>query len=204
MASSPHVLLALDTSSAYNRSVIVGAARAAHRLGPWRLSIAGLHGVAREQVDGVDGVIGLIRDPCHVATLRQRGIKAVNVLATTLDCGLPAVVADEVAIGETASEHLLGLNLRAFAACEERDFPCARSDSFAAAIARAEHDCRRIILPGGGDDETVWHNAQANLPRPLASSCARTSSPSGCWSGAGEPPSTCPKMWRCSPSTTTR
>ncbi len=111
------IALAMDYANPFVRSVAEGVARYGFQQGNWRFYAP--HGAPEVSLNDLkkwsgDGVIGML-DATAVATLRKRGIAAVNIFGRFLDLPNTSVVVDNHEIGRMAAEYFIAKGVRRFA-----------------------------------------------------------------------------------------
>ena len=179
MPPRPHVALIVETSKAFGRGILLGISRWANVNGPWSIYVdergpfdpppAWLakwegHGViVRAETTEVAEVVRSLRVPV-LDTLRQFN-----------DLNVPAVYADDRAIGVAAAEHLIERHFRHFAFVGvEVEYRLGPSPGAVFAAAVEDFDCHvyeplsrrrfRASWEGGQDDLAEWLR---DLPKPV-------------------------------------
>lgn len=134
------VALAMDYANPFVRDVAEGVARYAFQQGNWRFHAP--HGAPEvSQADlgkwEGDGVIGMLDIPA-VASLRKRGIAAVNIFGRFAELPKTSVVVDNHEIGRMAAEYFIGKGVRRFAITGRKVFGDATL-KYEAYIGTLEH-----------------------------------------------------------------
>jgi LacI family transcriptional regulator len=145
-SSPPEVAFIIETSIAYGREILHGAAQYLRENGPWTIFfehrsmqdpappwLADWHG---------DGIITTLY-PQYADLILKSGIPTVDVDDQWPSSGLPRVQSDQRAIGALAAEHLLerGFTQFAFIGYGMFEWACHRRDGFETAINAAGHSC---------------------------------------------------------------
>ena len=96
---------------------------------------------AQLKPESFDGMIGCFYDCDLAARLREVGLPAVNLSSSVPDIDLPAVLADNVAAGAAAAEHLLerGFWQFGYVGFGSRLFSMHRSQGFTRAVTQRGH-----------------------------------------------------------------
>lgn len=122
MHDNPRVMLLIEPSRAYERALLTGIARYAHRHGPWIFSREAPfwerspHRTLLEQMAAADGII--TRESPDLPSILKLGKPAiVSNVETERIAGLPNIISDHKAIGRMAAEHLIERGFRHFAFC---------------------------------------------------------------------------------------
>lgn len=109
------------------------------RVEHWRLVSSGVSPMQpfdEINLQQVDGVIGLIRDPKCTDALRHAGVVAVNFSNAVNDVDLPRIACDDLAIGRMGAAHLLerGVSHFGFVGLTNASFSALRESGFAEVI----------------------------------------------------------------------
>ena len=150
MSRQRKVILAMETSRTYGRSILRGIARYARTHGPWvfhrsapfywgaTAQKSSLGSLFRLDVDGI--VLREQRDGVQTERMLSLGVPVVVSPYTEPFPGLANILTDDVAIGRMAAEHLLHRGFRQFAYCGFGDryfWSRERGRSFCARVREA-------------------------------------------------------------------
>ncbi len=132
---------------------------------------------------GCQGIIAMVARLDLYEPVVRAGCPVVNVSNRLARTGLPTVHADDVAVGRTAAEHLLGLGLRhyAFVGPINCHFSTQRGEGYTAALLEANHhphllDRSRLRHPHRlRERDAMMQKWLADLPRPVGIFCAEDS-----------------------------
>ncbi|QDT09234.1 XylR family transcriptional regulator [Stieleria marina] len=135
----PHVLLIVETSMAFGRSVLEGISRYLVQNPPWSVQLDLRELLATPPAwlrdwEG-DGIITRSTTPQMAELISQWGIPTVNLTDVFGDQGLPSVLNDHEKIGRVAAQHLMAKGLTRFGYC-----------------GFADHDWSSIRLAGFRDE----------------------------------------------------
>ncbi len=179
----PHVALIIETSTAYGRSIIVGATRYIRERGPWTVYIEqrSLQDSAPpwlERWDG-DGIISRASTPRSAKAVLRAGIPTVDLNDQVRDLGLPQIHSDHAAMARLAAEHLMERGFRHFAyfGFPVFEWSVRRHDAFAACVAAAGfrfHELESAPRVSWGHQQSSWEGEVEGaarwikkLPKPL-------------------------------------
>jgi LacI family transcriptional regulator len=136
-SSRKHVLLALDW---YDHDITLGVLDHGHRVGWIVNDICGHRGLVPRQWQG-DGVIALVNKPASSLSrfIAEQKVPVVDLVHEVPDLDVPRVLADDVAIGRVAAEHLMACGLKelAFFNLASSHVERMRQAGFRAAVEKA-------------------------------------------------------------------
>jgi LacI family transcriptional regulator len=139
---TPSVLLFIETSREFGRSLLYGIARYSRLHGPWRVyrQPAGLESALPEWRElRIDGAI--VRDVKMAESLAHSGLPVIFAQHRKESYApFPVIITDSSAIGTMAAEHFLGRGFQNFAYCGLDDYVWSRM--------RAHHFIERIRKAG--------------------------------------------------------
>ncbi|QDV45747.1 Xylose operon regulatory protein [Stieleria neptunia] len=180
----PKVLLLVETTMAFGRSVLEGISRYRIERQPWSVQLdlrelmAGPPAWFRSW-DG-DGIITRDTTPEMIEIIRETGIPTVNLGDIRDDQTLPSVINDHEAIGRLAASHLAdkGIEHFAFAGFSDHHWSSQRLTGFLAGLAeRGVEDPQRVHVHQSGwssASQGGWQQQQdqivawvKSLPRPI-------------------------------------
>ena len=129
MAKVPRVLLLIESSRGFGRSLLKGFAEYARFHGPWcidtsdpffRRTTNRLQNLDRDYHRSLDGIV--VRDIDELAALQKMGLPAVLASTVEPESGFsehsfPVITTDNEAISRAAAQHLLEREFRNFAYC---------------------------------------------------------------------------------------
>ncbi|RYD42075.1 MAG: hypothetical protein EOP83_33145, partial [Verrucomicrobiaceae bacterium] len=125
-----------------------------------------------------DGLLVFRYTPAEALAWKKKGIKVVNLSVEQPSKGavFPRVTLDNIAAGDLAAEHLLGLGLREFAFLHDpaRIYSKERMDGYIRRLAQAGHGCRVLEIPSSSfppkirarQIENMAWRLMAGLPNP--------------------------------------
>jgi LacI family transcriptional regulator len=186
MGKRLRIVLLIETSRGFGRTLLDGVADYARAYGPWTF----YHG-ERSLDDPVpprlrqwkpDGVIARLLDRKQAAQIRRLGVPIVDVLGETAFAGVPRVVPDQRSVVRAALDHLRGRGFRqlAYAGFAGVWFSNERRDLFVQYAAQA--GCRSEVFQDCGlrhaeglarvEEETFRHDQRLaawlrGLPKPV-------------------------------------
>jgi len=167
----PRVLLLIETSSAYDRRLLLGISKYVKLHGPWIFFESPPHYYCRDHDGkikvsswvkncGVNGII--VCEPWKTDEILSLGLPTIT--SPDRIQNLPALITDSAATARIAAEHLLSCGFRNFAYCgfDELEWSRARGEYFARFIAEAgfeTHVYRRSKLQA----QRSWDREQGFL-----------------------------------------
>lgn len=168
MPKQRKIILVMETSRAYERSILRGIARYARMHGPWvfHRSAPFYWGAneTKKSLDsllrlGVDGIVLRERRNCdQMERILSLGLPVVVSPFTEPFAGLANILTDDVAIGRMAAEYLLHRGFRQFAYC-------GFGDSFFWSRERGRSFCRRIREAGFETRRYEYEQSESALRR---------------------------------------
>lgn len=171
----PHVALIVETSIHYGRQVLRGVTRYLRSHQPWSVFLE-----QRELWTSPpawlrrwrgDGVICRKTTPGLAKMLANAGIPLVDLNDCCEPMSAPRIVADDVAIGALAADHLLERGFKHFAFCGFGDqvWSLGRREGFTLRLAQRGHMCDVWESPWVGPHAQAWEREQAQIGRWLQS-----------------------------------
>jgi len=180
MARRPRVLLMVETSLAFGRSVLKGVSQYLVAHGPWSLylDLRELLIAAPDWLETWDGegIISRATTPELAAQLNRRGIPTIDLTDIRGDLGLHHIWVDHQAVGKLAAAHLLERGFRQFAFCgySDHDWSRKRQEGFLGAIEDLGTPVAIHNSPWDTSRGSRWEQQQheiarwlKELPRPL-------------------------------------
>lgn len=171
------VILMVETSRAYGRSVLRGIAKYSRTHGPWAFysEPGGLEAALPKMKHwGADGII--MRDSGRGSEALKLGVPViVSVHLKEHIKGMPFIDTNGVRIGRMAAEHLLERGFRHFAFCGFDDLHWSRNrcENFGKRIAKAGFETHIYKQPRSRA-KRIWENEQEimvewlkSLPKPI-------------------------------------
>lgn len=181
--SPPHVVLIIETSTAYGRALIAGVSQYVREYGPWTIYLEqrSLQDQAPPWLDrwNGDGIISRASTPKSAQKVLKTGIPTVDLNDQVRDLGLPQIHSDHAAIARMAAEHLMERGFRHFAyfGFPVFEWSVRRRDAFAECIEAAGYQFHeRKVIPrvSWGHQQTSWEDEiegvakwVKELPKPL-------------------------------------
>ncbi|NUQ62620.1 MAG: DNA-binding transcriptional regulator [Pirellulales bacterium] len=181
-ARIPKVVLLLDPSRGYERSLLQGIWRYAHRNGPWLFireapyyqRFSGLRSESPRKLASceADGIIAHFRP--NIDQIARLGLPMVVVPGMEILPGMVNLVNDDRAIGRMAAEHLheLGLKHFAYAGFDQLRWSLLRRDGFRERLAALGHQVECHLVNFQGTRASAGRGAAAllrwlrGLPKP--------------------------------------
>jgi LacI family transcriptional regulator len=168
---SPHVVLIVETSSSYGRSILQGVTRYFRPRSPWSVffqerDLDASPPVWLKKWRG-DGVISRLISRELADHFRRVKIPFVNLNDVHETCGLPTVQSDHRMIGRLAAEHLLDRGFVQFAFCgfSGHEWSRKRGEGFMERLKTAGFACDSYESPWGGPDAPAWEKEQQTIGR---------------------------------------
>ena len=181
----PKVLLLVETTMAFGRSVLEGISRYCIEKEPWSVQLdlrellAGPPAWFRSW-DG-DGIITRNATPEMIRIVRETGIATVNLSDIRAEDSLPSVLNDHHAIGRLAASHLAdkGIEQFAFAGFSDHHWSARRLSGFLAGLEDRGMRCSETHVKVHESDWALasrsgWQELQSQivdwvrgLPRPV-------------------------------------
>ncbi|MHC5538559.1 XylR family transcriptional regulator [Singulisphaera rosea] len=181
--SPPHVVLIIETSTAYGRALIGGVSQYVREYGPWTIYLEqrSLQDQAPPWLDrwDGDGIISRASTPKSAAKVLKTGIPTVDLNDQVRDLGLPQIHSDHAAIARMAAQHLIERGFRHFAyfGFPVFEWSVRRRDAFAACVEAAGHqfhERKSVPRVSWGHQQTSWEDEiegvakwVKELPKPL-------------------------------------
>jgi LacI family transcriptional regulator, galactose operon repressor len=180
MIQRPHVLLMIETSLAYGRSVLHGITRYVLANRPWSISLD-----LRELESAPpgwlktwrgDGIICRFMSAGLASMLKRRRIPTVDLTDIQTGLGFPQVLTDQNSVARLASAHLLERGFKQFGFCgfSGHDWSRRRRDGFVQSLADAGFSCAVYETPWNTARQGSWEKQQDgigewvhNLPHPV-------------------------------------
>ncbi len=172
-ARPPAVALLIETSNQYSRQLLRGVRDFLRGRGPWALHLTE-HGRGDVPPPWLprwrgDGILARIENRAIERAVRAAGVPAVNVSASGLAPGLPAVISDSAAVARLAAGHLLERGFRRFGYCGDARFAWSASHGrhFEEAVRAAGCPCS--VFPSSPGDFVDWEGERRKLARWIGS-----------------------------------
>ncbi len=180
MSTSKQVVLLIETSTQFGRSLMAGVSEAVRGQLDWRIHHAefDFHREPPTWLDSIppDGIISRITNPSLVQYARRTATPLVELTEHGIDHGLHGIYTDNQAIGTMAADYLLGRGFQHFGFCghESLDWSHGRREAFIERLSSRGFPCVDLLTPppdsqGGNPllDRAVarW---LASAPQPLA------------------------------------
>ena len=173
------VMLMVETSLAYGRSVLRGISQYVVAHQPWSIYLD-LRELIVEPPAWLDrwqgdGVISRTTTPELAQRLRQLQIPTVDLTDIHGDLGLPHIWSDHLAVGRMAAEHLLERGFRNFAYCgfSGHDWSMKRGLGFRETVEQGRGTCQVLESPWESREHSWEEQQQAivkwlrALPKPV-------------------------------------
>lgn len=178
IATNRRVLLLIETSKAYGRSLLDGIGRYAMTHGRWSLYVEE-RGLADRQPAWLrawrgDGIIARCTTRQMLKVVLSTGLPVVETHSAMIDHDLPLVYPDERAVAQLAVEHFQQRGFERFAFCtiEHERWVDWRREAFEQSLKNNGFECERFAMPRRSmswerqrDRLAAW---VATLPKPMA------------------------------------
>lgn len=163
----------MGTDTAFNRSIIMGAIRAARQRGVYLVRQSPAHFAASDVRHTLDAILTLCYSETEADKLLALGVPVVNASSSELKLPLPRIVSHDTQVGRLAADHLLERHYHhiAFVGYMGRGFSERRRLGFRERLAEQGMSCHEPPETTGSRDPRFlkW---LTGLPRPLAIFCA--------------------------------
>jgi len=163
----------MDTDTAFNRSIIMGAIRASRQHGVYLVRQSQAHFAASDARCILDAILTLCYSEVEANKLLELNVPVVNASSSELAVPLPRIVSHDAQVGRLAADHLLERHYHhlAFVGFSGRGFSERRKAGFKERLAERGMSCQESLGTAGSRDPRFlkW---LMSLPRPLAIFCA--------------------------------
>ncbi len=171
MTPNPHVVLIVETSSSYGRSILQGVTRYFRPRSPWSIffqerDLGASPPIWLKKWRG-DGVISRLMNHELADHFRRVGIPIVNLNDVHESRGLPTVQSDHEMIGRLAADHLLDRGFQQFAFCgfTGHEWSRKRADGFVDRLRLAGFPCVLYESLWDGPAAPAWEKEQTAIGR---------------------------------------
>lgn len=178
MARIPKVILAIETSAAYGRGLLLGIAKYSRILGTWAFySEPGGEQTSLPRLDswGASGIIARVADEKDAKRFIDTGLPTIFVPLKQTVPGFPNIIDDCATEGKMAAQHLLDRGFRNFTFCGFTGMYWSqeRRNSFCKTIAQAGfqtrcYDRKRVkVHPHYESEQRLLADWLKCLPKPV-------------------------------------
>jgi LacI family transcriptional regulator len=174
MVSTPHILLLVESSSAYGRGCLCGFARYARNHTDWILQHVANANTSKDELEllsryRADGIIARIETPEVAQAIAARKVPTVAIASSTASHPFPSITTDDQQVVKLGVEHLLanGFSHLAYCGLPGRAFSDARQAAFMDTPTPGQITKHVYKNRDAGADVPLMANWLASLPRPV-------------------------------------